>query len=320
MRTRALLASAVIAAAVAGGGAYAALAGSGGKPGRPQITARPANPTRGTSASFAFSSKRDAAFLCSLDDSAATPCGTGLSGSASYAGPLADGEHRFGVAAASGGAIGRPRTWTWTVDTVPPPAPDLVETFPDAATKATARFRYDVAERRVTFECSLDASSRDPCKHAATYRHLVPGTHSFCVRALDRAGNAGPDTCHSWLVTTASLDLAIAGGPLRGALLYPGGQALPLDLVFTNPNDVAITVSEVSVSVIATSTPACLVDSFAVVPLRATPIVPAGETRSLQELGVPESKWPQLRMIDRGNQDACQGASVTLAYSGTATG
>jgi hypothetical protein len=41
---------------------------------------------------------------------------------------------------------------------------------------------------------------------------------------------------------------------------------------------------------------------------------------SLQQLGVGQSDWPQLRMLDAGNQDACRNASVNLAYTGTATG
>jgi hypothetical protein len=39
---------------------------------------------------------------------------------------------------------------------------------------------------------------------------------------------------------------------------------------------------------------------------------------SLASLGVPESAWPRIRMIDSSvNQDGCKGATLAFAYSGT---
>jgi hypothetical protein len=54
--------------------------------------------------------------------------------------------------------------------------------------------------------------------------------------------------------------------------------------------------------------------------LLAQPVVPANSTRTLTQLGVPQSQWPTVQMLDSGNQDGCKTASVNLQYSGNATG
>lgn len=106
-------------------------------------------------------------------------------------------------------------------------------------------------------------------------------------------------------------------------LLYPGASR-PIDLVFTNPNDVPITVQSVVVSVDpVTSRTSCDGPPNLVVTqsLVGTITVPAGATRSLSELAVPQDRWPVLRMPDLPvNQDACQATTFTMHYTGTATG
>ena len=117
------------------------------------------------------------------------------------------------------------------------------------------------------------------------------------------------------------MTFSISGNPPTGALLSPGAAAVPLNLVLTNPHPAPITVQSVTVSVTGTSAGGCGAANFSVSQqLLATPTVPARATVSLQELGVDQSYWPQLRMLDAGNQDACRNASVNLSYAGTATG
>ena len=42
---------------------------------------------------------------------------------------------------------------------------------------------------------------------------------------------------------------------------------------------------------------------------------------SLSQLGVSTANWPVITMIDtHTNQNACQGAPLTLTYTGSATG
>jgi hypothetical protein len=306
---------------LASGAAYAALAGSGGSTAGPKITAGPRKLTNQTSARFTYSSKLAVLFLCSLDGGALGACGSGRSGSTAYAGPLPDGPHRFDIEASAGTATSRPVTRTWTVDTLPPPLPVFRKKPPDSTIETKARFAYSDAESSVAFQCRLDGSPYTSCHSKKAYKRLALDVHEFCVRALDRAANTSTAACSTWLIGPGPVRFSIAGSPLPGALLYPGGAAVPINLIFTNPNPAPITVGSVTVSMAGTSAPGCDPKSFGIPhQLGATPIVPAGSTRSLQDLGVPQADWPQLAMAEAGNQDACQNAAVDLAYSGTATG
>jgi hypothetical protein len=102
--------------------------------------------------------------------------------------------------------------------------------------------------------------------------------------------------------------------------LLPGGPEVPVDLLFANRGSASMTVHGVTMRVTGVSVAGC--DAAGIVVTRqlaATPVVPARSQRSLGQLGVPRSRWPRLRMLERGNQDACEGATVALALSGSAT-
>jgi hypothetical protein len=302
---------------LAAGGAYVALAATKG--GGPKITSGPGKHTKQTSATFTYRSKAGVTFLCSLDSEPVTPCGNGPSDSTSYAGPLAPGSHTFRVEARIGPSTSDPATWTWTVDTTPPPRPILEQTPPNPTTKKQAKFAYSDSERGVSFWCKLDGAVYRSCRGSQTYRELGSGLHTFCVDASDQAGNFSAATCYTWLIGAGAAAFSIAGGPLPGSLLYPGAPAVAINLVFTNPNAAPIAIQSVTVAVGGTSAAGCAAGNFTVSQnLTATPTVPANSTRSLQELGVPQTAWPKLQMI--GDQDACQNATVELTYSGTATG
>ena len=118
---------------------------------------------------------------------------------------------------------------------------------------------------------------------------------------------------------TSPPGFAISGAPPAGARLYPDGPPVPINLVFTNRGRLRLTVRSVTVKVIRTTARACHPSSFVVVrQLRARPVLPARSTKSLRVLGVPRWNWPQVRMVDRGNQNACQHARVILSFTGTA--
>jgi hypothetical protein len=107
------------------------------------------------------------------------------------------------------------------------------------------------------------------------------------------------------------------------SLLYPGSSE-PLDLVFTNPNTVAVNVAADGVDItISTNQAGCpAAPNFTVNRGLTTQVtIPAGSTESLSQLGVPTTDWPVIAMVDtHSNQDACEGAVLTLAYSVTVTG
>lgn len=105
-------------------------------------------------------------------------------------------------------------------------------------------------------------------------------------------------------------------------LLYPGASG-SVDLVFTNPNRVAITVRSVTIAVDpTTSSPGCdgTTNLLVTHSLIGTATVPARSTRSLSQLAVPTDRWPVLTMPDLPvNQDACKETTFTLHYTGSAT-
>jgi hypothetical protein len=127
---------------------------------------------------------------------------------------------------------------------------------------------------------------------------------------------------------TAPVDIprfAIAGNataPLRPGI--PQG----INIQISNPNTVPITISSLSASVRSVGAPnatpslPCALSDFSMQqysgPLPLT--VPASSTLSLAQLGASSAQWPQVSIIDRPtDQDGCQGATVTLAYSAGAT-
>ncbi|HZQ64620.1 MAG TPA: hypothetical protein VFA66_05290 [Gaiellaceae bacterium] len=314
--------SAVVVLVVVGaasGGAYA-LSARSSSTSKPKIRQGPSGATSQTKATFRFTRAYEADFYCSLDADPSAPCGAGTSGEQTYAG-LADGAHTFRVEARVGTATSKPAKRVWTVDTMPPPAPSFTRSPPSYTRQTKVQLTYKDAEAGVTFRCSLDGNAYRGCRRSQRYRRLAPTSHSFCVRAVDRAGNESSPECLGWTVGGETVGFSVSGAPLPGVLLYPGGPAVPVNLVFTNPSGFPITIQQVRVSVQGTSASGCGSSGFLVSSqLAATPTVPGDATASLQDLGVPLVDWPQLRMVDRGNQDACKGATVALAYSGTATG
>jgi hypothetical protein len=102
------------------------------------------------------------------------------------------------------------------------------------------------------------------------------------------------------------------------SVVIPGTSAA-VDLRITNPNPVPITVIATTIT-ITTPSGACGPGNFRVTNGPTHPVtVAAGSTATLSELGVPESDWPTVTMVDTGiDQDACQNAQLTLHYQGEA--
>jgi hypothetical protein len=106
------------------------------------------------------------------------------------------------------------------------------------------------------------------------------------------------------------------------------GLTVGIDLNLTNAHRQGMLVSHLAVAVESVLAPRadrghpCSVADFTVVQpagdFRAT--VPAHTTSSFSSLGVAEVRWARVGMLDRSvNQDGCQDALVTLAYSGSGT-
>ncbi|MCW3767501.1 hypothetical protein ACKLTP_17630 [Paenarthrobacter ureafaciens] len=108
------------------------------------------------------------------------------------------------------------------------------------------------------------------------------------------------------------------------------GTSRPIELQIANPIGKSIAVTNVSVAIsqvvrtpqaVAANLP-CTTADYALTQFSGTyPFtVPAGSS-SLSGLGIPQSKWPQTRMLDTQLlQDGCKGATLHFTYSGMGQG
>ncbi len=212
-------------------------------------------------------------------------------------------------------------------DDASPPVP-VITGGPTSLTYDTwARFEFTDRGKHESFQCRLDNAPAAPCGLGSiSYQGLSVGRHCFDVTALQGGYRSAPGVfCWQCRPVRVSGTFTIGGNAAN--LFYPGTSET-LDLAVTNPFRFAIKVLSVSVKVEPVPAkdgepdPACPAASNMLVtrPLEATLAVPALSARSLSDLGVPQARWPVLTMPDLPtNQDACEGATFTLQYSGTAT-
>ncbi len=166
-------------------------------PAPPALTSHPANPTNQATAVFSFadSDPTVVSFVCTLDQ-ASSPCASGVT----YPN-LSDGSHTFSVVGQqANGTPSNPISFTWVVDTVPPPAPSIDSHPSDPSGTATATFTFSDAEAGVSLACNLDGSVA-PCSSPVVYAGLPDGAHTFSVIASDAAGNHS-STSFTWTIHT----------------------------------------------------------------------------------------------------------------------
>ena len=150
---------------------------------------RPAEFVSSSTQSISFTSTRPGStFECRLGNDAFESC----TSPKLYSG-LAEGEYTFSVRAtdAQNRTDGTPASATWTVDRS---APDTTITGgPTAPVHDAASFTF-TADELATFGCALDNGAYRACDSGESIDldGLSPGTHTFRVRATDRAGNIEP--------------------------------------------------------------------------------------------------------------------------------
>jgi hypothetical protein len=231
-----------------------------------------------------------------------------------------------------------------------PPPPMIVVAPTQVTTSAT--FRYTDSDSGVSYRCTLDAVRLHDCPLAGVaYRRLHDGVHHFRIAAR-RGHLLSTSVTWTWTVVAHRIhanenDLgaeaddggggrvttrsgAYVGrfflyGTERG-LLAPG-RALPINLVISNPLRFDIRVVSVSAHIRDITTrdgapnPAChgSANATVVAALSADVVVPAYETRSLEQLGDPQSDWPRVAMTDLAtNQDACKATRFSITFAGIA--
>ena len=141
--------------------------------------------------------------------------------------------------------------------------------------------------------------------------------------ALTITGTSGSltRTSGATLVVNAPTPFKIAGN-LTTALSPGNGSAL--DLAITNPFNYDMRVTALTVSIADSANAACSsLRNFEAKQIAAGQLpltVPAGTTRTLDQLGVANRYKPQVNMLETHvNQDGCLGTQFKLQYSATGT-
>ncbi len=308
------------------GGALGAATASTAPP-APTLTSTPANPTNQTWASFGFKdSKSGVSFLCRLDGGSFGAC----TSPKSYSG-LSSGSHTFSVEAKdSGGATSGATSFTWRIDTTPPPAPTLTTTPPNpqSAADASSTFAWSDSDPdgdALTYVCSIDGAAPKACSSPTSYDpgKLGQGAHTFSVSATEAPGNQSAAASFSWTVVQPIKTFSISGNaPIT---LIPGAGT-PLNLTIANPNNYSITVTSITVTISsvtkAQNAPAgtCAKSDFQVANYSGGGFTAPSGSSTLAGDGVPVGQRPTVSMLSsNSSQDACKGATVNLAYQGIAT-
>lgn len=148
------------------------------------------------------------------------------------------------------------------------------------------------------------------------------GKADFTVKGSSGSAQASAPAQLQILEVKRTFDVS---GSVDG-LLAPG-ITRPMNLQISNSNNKSIAVTNLTVAISrVVRTPAavaanlaCTTADYKITQYSGTyPLTVAPGTRTLSELGVPESKRPQIAMLDTSKlQDGCKGATLQLAYSGT---
>ena len=128
---------------------------------------------------------------------------------------LADGSHKFEVRAIdqAGNTDQTPASFTWTVDTTAPTT-SIDSSPPALSNSAAASFHFSGSDTGgsgvASFQCRIDstqAADWAACSLAEELQGLADGSHSFEVRAIDKAGNTDASPASfAWTVDTHRAD------------------------------------------------------------------------------------------------------------------
>ena len=299
----------------------------------PTLSSNQSDPTAQTSATFGFnSSSPDATgYLCRIDSSAYAAC----SSTKSYSN-LSQGSHTFAVETTdAAGNASSAASFTWVVDTTPPPDP-TIDSHPTSSSRSSnATLAFSDSEAEVVFECSLDGGAWTSCDSPQLYSSLSSGSHKFSVRAADVAGNRSGEASFAWQIVSSSASSTVRGGgnsvaqvsginfKITGAvanLTMERSKVIPLTL--TNPNGKTIYVTALTVNASADSVPPGCES-------KTNLDISQSNASSVNPIAVPAKgkvtltsapRAPQVTLLDLPgvNQDACKNASFALTYSGSA--
>lgn len=181
------------------------------------ITKSPQDYVNSTSASFEFEGRDGAVpitqFECRLDGQSYVAC----SSPKSYTG-VSEGLRKFEVRGKDEvGNWSAPAVRSWYVDLTKPVV--QIVSGPNALTKETsATLRYtatDSGSGVAKVQCALDGAAFADCDASTKdYTGLAEGSHSFKIRAFDKAGNMAESSPYTWLIDLKRPTVSFTQTPL----------------------------------------------------------------------------------------------------------
>jgi hypothetical protein len=162
------------------------------------VSSRPPDSSGSASASVAFTGAGPGeSYECSVDAAAFAPCTSPWTASG-----LTEGAHQLRLRLADAvGNAGAITTVSWTVDLTAPGAAAITSAPSGVVTAASASVAFTVGAGE-TAQCRLDGAGWASCTSPRVLTGLTDGAHTFSVRAVDAAGNAGSADSRSWTVDT----------------------------------------------------------------------------------------------------------------------
>ena len=168
---------------------------------------------------------------------------------------------------------------------------------------------------------TVAASGSGSSLQIGTVRSIPVGSYDLTITGTGTiAGKAASRSTSATLVVQPTQDFRIQGN--LTAPLAPGSR-VPLDLALTNPYGFNLRITGLGVGLVGTNRAGCsAAQNFAVaqIPAARYPItLPARQTMTLGQLGIPDADKPQVEMLNQPwNQDACKNATIIFSYSGSA--
>ena len=168
---------------------------------------------------------------------------------------------------------------------------------------------------------TVPGSSSGSSLQIGTVRSIPVGSYDLTITGTGTiAGKSASRSTAMTLVVKPTHDFRIAGNLTTP--LSPGSRA-PLDLALTNPYGFNLRITGLGVGLAGTNRAGCsAAQNFAVaqIPAARYPItLPARQTMTLGQLGIPDADKPQVEMLNQPfNQDACKGATISFSYGGSA--
>ncbi len=173
-----------------------------------------------TSVTAAFTASDNDSFtlVCTLDGNTVSPC---AAPSKSLSG-LSQGAHSFSIQATDVGGNVASASVSFTVDTVAPAAPTIIEPSADAYFSGTHALVSGTAEASASVQLTLSSGPSSTVQAgpsgswSKTFNGLADGTYTVTAVATDAAGNAGPSAERTFTIDNTAPSAPVIDTPTDG--------------------------------------------------------------------------------------------------------